>query len=520
MAEVGDFIIPQFKEKTIYWMSGVNQFSYPVSSSFRGILRISPNDSGSLLEKNSSVAFGADETLDVYYKDVTEDDLEQQFLRTSTSDGYFIDLRFTKNQVEFDNLYVIGPSFQSKLRVYTKNDEAIVIDKINCLPSKVNESTAARAIGNYESLMVDYVDTDVHNDLDQTYVLMNRNIQNKRTFDYERISSVIKELIMESLLDLQTVPTGCIQYVPVNLEQYTEMLKLGKPNEYYMTANKKVANDPIIRDYLICDGSLYRNKDFPELSKILRDQKITYWEYDPEKDKEVKKEWYNNSEWIKTNAPEHELEFRVPDLRRMFIKSVVIPEDLDLLDSQPWSETGNWMNDNRPMLEENMKADKHRHFVASAHYQSNPNLSEVAQVASKHKETGEWVLGTSLGDPNPKPGVLAPKNMMNYWKECGFGVWYNPSRYSLGCAEQRVPANTCGYFLSIPQDYDFQNPFNANIGLSSEDITSCVWQPVKDDQISYNERTEYTQYVGTGADETYGKENAPEFCAMLPIIHI
>lgn len=519
MAEVGDFIIPQFKEKTIYWISGSNQFSYPISSSFRGILRISPNDSGSLLEKNSIEAFGPDETLEVYYKDPTEEDLEQQFLRTSTSDGYFVDLRFTKNQVEFDNLYVIGPSFQSKLRVYTKNDEGIVIDKINYLPTQPNDATAAKASGSYDSLMVDYVDTDAHDNLDQTYVLMNRRTEKYRTFGYHQITSIIKELIMESLLDLQTVPTGAVQYVPMNLEQYTAMLKLGKPNEFYRTGADKVSNDPIIRDYLICDGSLYRNKDFPELSKVLRDQKITYWELDRTKNKEVKKEWYNNFKWIQQNAPGHEYEFRVPDLRRMFIKSVVIPEDLDLLDKQPWTETGNWMSDNRPMLEENKKGDTHRHFVASAHYQSNPNLDTFAQVASK--VNGEWVLGASLGDSNPKPGVLAPKNMMNYWKECGFGIWYNPGRYSMGCAGASVPANTCGYFLSIPQDYDYQNrPFNANIGLSSEDITSCVWQPVKDDQISYNDRTEYTQYVGTGADETYGKENAPEFCAMLPIIHI
>lgn len=505
MAEVGGFTIPRFKERTMYWTlpDKNEQFSYEVSESFRGILRLSPNDDGTLEERNSVNLYGEDETLDVYYKDPV--DLLNQFVRASTSDGYLVDLRFGEDSIEFDNLYVIGASFQSQLRVYTKNKESIILDDVTCLPSSYNEKAS---LGDYKSLSIDHVDIDDETNAADTYILVNRS-KEKRVFQFEQIRNIIDEIIDQSLLDLQTVPTGAIQYTPIDLKQYTEMISVGKPNNYYRIGSS-TPNDPIVRDYLPCDGSLYKNKDFPELAKILKGEKVVYWELDKEKNKMVKKEHINDYSVEKN--------FRVPDLRRVFIKSVYIPENKDQLKNS-WCETGSWMSDNRPQYDKGKTIQDHRHFITSAHYQENPNMDSFPQVAVKNGD--EWTLGASIGDSNPKPGVLSPKNNMNMWRMSTFGDWYNVGRYGWSGTTQLVPSNPCGYFLSFPQEYDHQSmSHEANVGITSEDIPSFVTEIADDNDISYNNRTEYVKFVNTGASSSYGYENVPEYVAMLPLIHI
>jgi hypothetical protein len=42
------------------------------------------------------------------------------------------------------------------------------------------------------------------------------------------------------------------------------------PNVNYINGTPKgITTDPLIRDFLLCDGRQYRTKDFPELAKIL-----------------------------------------------------------------------------------------------------------------------------------------------------------------------------------------------------------------------------------------------------------
>lgn len=510
MAEVGNITIPQFKDKTIYWTSGNQQVSYPVSRSFRGILRLSPNDDGTLKEDNSNSLFGEDATLDIYYKDSVEDELQSQFVRTSTSDGYFIDWRLTQYQTEFNNLYIIGPSYQDQLRVYTKTQQGIVLDGYNYLPVKVNPYVTAQAEGSLANLSKDVVSTDITARGDLTYLLVNEQIKEKRIFEYRQIRSIIQELVLESMLDLCTTPTGAIHYVPIKLSEYNKLMAQGRPNNF-KNATGNGSNDPIIRDYLVCDGSLYRNIDFPELAKVLRDEVITYWE--PVNGVMVKKTHQNDYSKSKY--------FRVPDLRRTFIKSVYLTNNGTELDN-PWCETGHWMNDTRPEYAEGKTADNHRHFIASAHYQSAPNMSQFPQVAYKDKTTGEWAIGTGAGDINPQPGVLSPANKANtMWKLAGFGSWYNVGRFGEGCRDGYVvPANNCNYFLSTPKEFDFQDPkISANYVLSSEDFSSCLQNPTKDTQISYND-LEYADFATTPAVDSYGMENTPEYYAMLPLIKI
>jgi hypothetical protein len=37
--------------------------------------------------------------------------------------------------------------------------------------------------------------------------------------------------------------------------------------------------DPLIRDFLLCDGRKYLTKDFPELAKTLWGEKVTVWKH-------------------------------------------------------------------------------------------------------------------------------------------------------------------------------------------------------------------------------------------------
>lgn len=518
MAEVGNFIIPQFKDKTIYWTSGNTQISYPINRSFRGILRLSPNDDRSLLEKSNVKISEDNDTLGIYYKDSIENELNSQLIRTSTSDGYFVDWRLSRYQVEFNNLFVIGPAFQSQLRVYTKTEQGIVMDGKNYLPAKANPHIQAQAEGTTDSISKDVIPTNLTDKGDLTYLLVNSQIKDKRIFEYKQVRSIIEEIIVESMLDLCTTPTGSIHYTPINIEQYNKLLKTGHPNKAKNIANTD-NNISIIRDYLVCDGSLYYNKDFPELAKVLKGEKIIYWEYDEASKAMIKKTHIND---YGQDDEDDKKVFRVPDLRRMFLKSSYIPTNRDELDN-PWCETGNWMNDTRPQFENNKSYDSHRHFITSAHYQDYPNLSAFSQVAYKDAETGRWGIGTSVTDKNPKPGVLAPKNNMAMWRRCGYGTWYDIDRYGDDAATgYRVPGNTCGYFLSIPQEFDYQNPanYNANIVLSSEDFSSCLQNPTSDNDIDYNNHSEYVNFSQGSAASSYGMENTPEYYAMLPLIKI
>ena len=83
---------------------------------------------------------------------------------------------------------------------------------------------------------------------------------------------------MEALLSIQSVPTGSIHWFPVTYEQYCSMISGVKqyPNEY--NTSTTAPSDPLIRDYLLCDGRKYKTTEFPELAKILINEKITYWD--------------------------------------------------------------------------------------------------------------------------------------------------------------------------------------------------------------------------------------------------
>lgn len=529
--------IPQFREKTIYYTYEDNDFSYPVSASYRGILRLSPNDDGTLQEQNTlNLLDIEDYTSEMYYQDSIGEAIQTQFLKTSTSDGFFVDFRLDRNQAEFDNLYIIGPGKCDQVKLFSRKDETIILDKINVLPSVINghysddDAKVLIESGNNDTRILDDItDINVHSDqLDQTYVLSSQSLS-KRKFRYKQIAPLIKKLIMEALLDLKTIPVGSIHFTPVNLEQYQALVRKGRPNSYWLNghgydSDTPTPNDPIVRDYLVCDGSLYRNIDFPELAKILKDEYIVYWDIDSETGRMVKKEHWNV--WD-SNLKEDEKVFRVPDLRRMFVKSVVLGKSYV---GEEWNRTGAWTVDSRPQYETGQESDNHRHYITSALYQPGPDAlagdvaggvktSQFTQVAD---ETPENIYYQYSLRTNAAPGVLAPQNGMKEWKGGTYGVWYNTYAFGFGCSVAVEHNNTCGYFLSHPEEYDFANPesYEPNVGKSSEEIVSCVENPERDKDISYNDHSEYVSYVGSDEYESYGMENAPEFYCMLPLIKI
>lgn len=499
------FVIPKFREKIIHWTTtGGTEVSYPISSSYKGILRLSPNDDLTLLEKQPIKVY--DDGITNFYRDSIVPAITQQFIRISVSDGYFVDLRLSQYDLEADNAYVIGPAKFEMLRLYAKQDNAFKINSDTAFPARVNLNTNA-LITSDTKINEDISGVDVHNSLDQSYLLVSHGLE-ERIFEYQQTTQLIRELVIEALLDLATIPTGSIHFVPISVKQYEEMIKKGRPNSYFLL-DEKTPNDPIMRDYLICDGSLYNNTDFPELAKILEGERIDYWRLDSAKGRLVQQTYYND--YGEKDQKDKKV-FRVPDLRARFIKSLFLDRNLV---GMYWNETGLYTNDTRPVKSAST-TDNHVHFITSGFYQQDPGPQVVnyQQVATIDKLHDKWSLSNNAG-------VLAPENKNQQRTPGWWGWWYNVHRYSDGCAKQAAYTNTSGYFLSIPAEYDYQNPnCIPDVGLSSVNMVSCVDPLTSDTQISYNKRKDFNKYVGTGAANSYGMENTPEFFCMLPLIKI
>jgi hypothetical protein len=81
-------------------------------------------------------------------------------------------------------------------------------------------------------------------------------------------------------MDFQTIPTGSIHWFPVTIEQFKELVRNNgsKPNVSFIPGTSEQEKvDPLLRDFLLCDGRRYNNKDFPELAKILWKEPIRRW---------------------------------------------------------------------------------------------------------------------------------------------------------------------------------------------------------------------------------------------------
>lgn len=504
------FVIPKFREKIIYWQTtGGTGVSYPVSASFKGILRLSPNDDLTLQEKEPIKLY--DEDIENYYRDCIDPAITQQFIRVSTSDGYFVGLRLNQYDIEADNLYVIGPSEFSLVRIYATSDDAFKIKNNTSLPARANNNIMA-LIDSTELINKDFTEIDPKSAVDQAYTLISRQLE-KRNFTYEQTVQLIRKLVIEAMLDLKTIPTGSIHYVPMSIAQYLELIKKGKPNSYFKNDSETDVNDPIIRDYLICDGSLYKNEQFPELAKILEGERIDYWRFEASKQRMVQETYINDYTENK--------QFRVPDLRARFIKSIILDRNMA---SDPNNQTGMYSCDARP-VNASATVDNHVHFITTGFYQYSadgsvaPNMTSYSRVADIEKKDGQrdkWKLNVSN-----TPGVVYPENKMQDLGDIPYGWDYPYYRYGGGCTGQATGPNQTGYFLSTPENFNSKDPnCTPNVGLSSDDMYSCKETIDNDSEVSYNDRTDFNNYSGQVEAGSYGMENTPEFCCMIPLIRI
>ena len=155
-----DPILPRFKDKVMFISSKESKHkidqSYVISSSFKGILRLSPNNTNSTYEKNDIQLSIADDLNQINYSDAIKfsDDAENSFkseaaidkrmIVVSDSDGYIVNFRFSEDDIEFDNLGVIGITQAKRLDILTsaadKNTPVLSINGSN-MPSLGNSSS-------------------------------------------------------------------------------------------------------------------------------------------------------------------------------------------------------------------------------------------------------------------------------------------------------------------------------------------------------------------------------------------
>lgn len=383
--------IPKYKEKVITWSTEAGtKVSFTVSRSYRGILRLSPNDNISLGDYSTTPMFNP-EGGDTAYQDSLEPAITQGFIRISTSDGYFIGLRINQYEVESDNVYVIGKSHHDLLCLYSRADNSFKIRPTTSLPGRINADPAA-ALDSVNYINKDITDFNLHA-TDGSFISVSHNTE-ERIFEYEQTAQLMREMIRKAMRTLQAIPPGSIHFVPINIHEYEKMILKGVPNSYFCK-DGVTPNDPIVRDFLVCDGSLYKNEDFPELAKVLEGERIDFWFYDKSKDRMVQRTHYNDYSEKKW--------FRVPDLRARFIKSVMCEYKYA---EKEGNETGGYMNDSYPdsfMNEGESLSEDHHHFITTAFYQNEPELKNYATVATV--ENGEPTKLTKT------PGVMFPHNL-------------------------------------------------------------------------------------------------------------
>jgi hypothetical protein len=386
-------ILPRFKERIMYGNiknenDDLIEKSYPINQSYSGILRISPNSTATLLNKNNSISI-TDEIKDyVNYSDHVFFALESGFVPVSTSDGVSLDMNIGNGGVEYNNLYVMGTVRTPSITVYMKNinDSSFTLGALN-MPYKPN-TVRTQAVNDSTPTYKEVEEKDSNEErekfLDETYILVNTATGGKSDFTFKSARTLIKEFIDETLLKLATLPSGSIHWIPVNIIEYNRLMKISAENNGGHNLGSK-GNIPLIRDFLLCDGSCYRNEDFPELAKILYKEEITYWESSGKKN--VIKT--GNAHLISDTG---EKCFRVPDMRTMFMQYVV-PQITTSRECIETNKVGSYEHDYPEDQESQIRAgvDKHYHYIVlDNNIKNQPNTL----LLGARKLEGKKVVGS------------------------------------------------------------------------------------------------------------------------------
>lgn len=573
-----DPILPRFKDKVMYISPKESKHkieqSYVISSSFKGILRLSPNNTNTTYEKNDIQLSIEDELNQINYSDAIKfsDDAENSFkseaaidkrmIVVSDSDGYIVNFRFSENDIEFDNLGVIGITQAKRLDILTsasdKNTPVLSINGSN-MPSMGNSSS-----------IITYNDKTTFDDWDEQeirvtgkhpdnsaiiYGTLGEN--NKRIWSYKQTSLFIKDLIMEALLELETIPTGSVHWFPVTVEQYKALVSAngGKHNKSFTSEDEKTHCDPLVRDFLLCDGRKYWNRDFPELAKTLWCEKVTYWS-------DTEKDWQYPIEDVTTNKYTDVKCFRVPDLRHLFISSVQCEGSYDpasgsRIKDKEKTQTivGSYTPDNA-FDSDKKDGDNHRHFSAYGTWHphtaegynnyKDPNCKKCDDEMPAFNYPNENKIKLTVPPLQFSNGLkdgtiigVLPLHNRLYKQFTPYADWggyigfghrdtHNAGKFHTGA--ESVPAFM---FLSRPQSSNAQKPDYLQtkegfVGLSSFDIPSFAKvNSYKDLGIKSETTNDYEHQPTLNGDKhqaidvnLHGNENTGKFYAFLPLIKI
>lgn len=405
-------ILPRLKERVMYISKTASsskiQSSYSISSSFKGILRLSPNNHNTVNEKNYIQLSIADEkALGTTYTDAivfddealkstkTDATIERRMIIGSDSDGYLVNFRISNNDIEFNNLGVMGTLQANEgVFLYGKNNSKKPMLELgnSVLPHFANGQNP-KDITYGIICQKDEKKIDVLGQGDNSTLAYAMTEDGKRVFKHKKTSLFIKELIMQALLSLKTIPTGSIHWLPVTYEQYKVLMgkddyaKELDPADFANLVSDK--NNTLLRDFLLCDGRQYDTYKFPELAKVLWGQRVVKWEtasIDNTNGDQVvglypvntKNGYDEKGKDIYTEPPKDQFgveaakKFRVPDLRHMFMASCQIYENMQQINSQAnafessdYNTTGTYTPDTLPKgINSKTDVDTHFHFIA------------------------------------------------------------------------------------------------------------------------------------------------------------
>lgn len=179
--------------------------SYKINESYVGILRLSPNSSVTLLEKDTHIGVTEDTSDYIIYEDTVADILDDQLIKVSTSDGVLLDLRLGKDTVEFDNLYVLGAVKAKSLVTYG----GLTMNGFQ-MPQTYNSSTTVSGTTPVHSVPI------TKNNISDAYIIVNTAADGEKpVFEYKDARTYIHTIINDALQNLSSLPTGSIHWIPV-----------------------------------------------------------------------------------------------------------------------------------------------------------------------------------------------------------------------------------------------------------------------------------------------------------------
>ena len=356
-----------------------------INASYKGILRLSPNNSDSLSLTQSVIS----SSKYIMFEDGVTELLKTNYISVSTSDGIILDMRISNEGVEYSSLNILGELNANSIEIFHKGELSFLFGNATEMPKKYNSKAAVNTgTYSYEPMRPDNI-----ND----FYYLSSNSVNKREFDFYNVNESIDSFVKENLLKVSGVPTGSIHYIPINPQYYKEIyldnLEASLAGEINTHNAGTLNNNPLIRDYLVCDGSKYNNIDYPELAKVLYGTTVTYWE--------KKSDGYSEKKTY-TNNYNKEKCFRVPDLRTQFIQSV---DDLSIKGSSK-NETGKWEIDSTIESIKYAADDNHYHYIVLDSFKAGKKYNFNARDnldtdVDNFSFSYDRITGITSGKPRP-----------------------------------------------------------------------------------------------------------------------